>query len=337
MFLFLLILFIWFCLALTKHTKEIGAFSIEQTLPLRGLLALGIVLHHISQRVIQVAPDILGISQFVFIGPPIVAVFFFLSGYGLMKSLQIKGISYLNGFLKKRMLKVALPFVLCSLVYSVVSINILGGHFVNLKVDWPFLPNAWFCVTIIIYYFAFYFIAICSKSKFRQLAIWMWLFTLLYIVCLKFLNFENWWFQSVISINMGMTIALVEYPLRKLLVRYYGLLASVLFLFLCLSSFCVSFGYYCSFPCGWLGLSFLIGFFTYVLLCRYSLPVKRAISFLGKYSYEIYLIQGAIINVVFGKAYTYVYNWWIPMMILALFSIFFFAFILKKVMSIILV
>ena len=127
MYLFLSLLFVWLCFAITKSKKQLGTFSVGETLPLRGLLAVGIVLHHISQRVIQAAPDVTGISQFEYFGAPIVMVFFFMSGYGLMKSLQVKGMAYLDGFFKSRMTKVAFPLVLCSLANSVVNRCILGG------------------------------------------------------------------------------------------------------------------------------------------------------------------------------------------------------------------
>ena len=129
MILLLSLLFIWLCLATFNHKAQLGAFSVEATLPLRGLLAFGIVLHHISLRVTQQFSDMPVMDQFALWGAPIVAVFFFLSGYGLMKSLQVKGPSYLAGFLKKRLSKVALPFTLCSLVYSTAKIVLWGGNF----------------------------------------------------------------------------------------------------------------------------------------------------------------------------------------------------------------
>ena len=57
------------------------------------------------------------------------AVFFFLSGYGLTRSLKCKGEAYLHGFLHKRLSKILIPLVLCSIVYSLVDITILGGNF----------------------------------------------------------------------------------------------------------------------------------------------------------------------------------------------------------------
>ena len=51
----------------------------EATLPLRGVLAMGIVIRHISLRVVDATPDDSWLfSQFQFWGALIVAVFFFL-------------------------------------------------------------------------------------------------------------------------------------------------------------------------------------------------------------------------------------------------------------------
>lgn len=100
----------------------------EVTLPLRGVLAMGIVIHHISLRVVDAIPGGMWIfPQFQFWGAPIVAVFFFLSGYGLMVSLITKGENYLDGFLKKRLLKIVLPLVLCSLGFEATTITLWGG------------------------------------------------------------------------------------------------------------------------------------------------------------------------------------------------------------------
>ena len=336
MYLFLSILFIWLCLAICKGKRLPGDFSVEATLPLRGLLAVGIVFHHISQRVALVVPDVWGVSQFEFWGPPIVAVFFFLSGYGLMKNLQVKGASYLDGFLRKRMTKVFLPLLLCSLVYSVADLGISGGQFADMRVDWPFLPNAWFCVTIAVCYFAFYVITLCTKQRMTRLLVWMWVFTLGYVVCLKALGFRNWWFQSVVSLNMGLSVALFEGRIRKLLAGHFRLLACTLFLVVGILAFGTSRWDVAGFPCGTVLLSAFVGTLIYILSCGYSLPMCGLSRFLGRHSYEIYLVQGAVVSVVFGRAYTYIPDWWLAMMAFTLFSTFALALILKKVISIIL-
>lgn len=122
------VLLIWTVCALGSHTFMGVQFSKQATVPLRGLLATGIVLHHLSLRLVEASPDCPWIwSQFSFWGAPIVAVFFFLSGYGLMVSLITKGQKYLDGFLKKRLLKIVLPLILCSIVFEATSITLWEG------------------------------------------------------------------------------------------------------------------------------------------------------------------------------------------------------------------
>ena len=128
MILLISVLLIWTVCALGSHTFMGVQFSKQATVPLRGLLATGIVLHHLSLRLVEASPDCSWIwSQFSFWGAPIVAVFFFLSGYGLMVSLITKGQKYLDGFLKKRLLKIVLPLVLCSIVFEATSITLWEG------------------------------------------------------------------------------------------------------------------------------------------------------------------------------------------------------------------
>lgn len=123
------VLLIWTVCALDNHTFMGVQFSKQATVPLRGLLAIGIVLHHLSLRLVEASPDCHWIwLQFSFWGAPIVAVFFFLSGYGLMVSLITKGQEYLDGFLKKRLLKIVLPLVLCSIVFEATSITLWGAN-----------------------------------------------------------------------------------------------------------------------------------------------------------------------------------------------------------------
>lgn len=211
-----------------------------------------------------------------------------------------------------------------------------GGQFADMKVDWPFLPNAWFCVTIAVFYFSFYVIALCAKQRMSRLLVWMWVFTLGYVVCLKTLGFRNWWFQSAVSLNIGMTVALFEGRVRKLLAGHFCLLACALFLLVGILTFGGSRGNVAGFPYGSMLLSAFVGTLIYILLCGYSLPMGGMTRFLGRFSYEIYLVQGAVISVVFGRAYTYIPDWWLAMIAFTLFSTFVLALILKKVISIIL-
>lgn len=75
--------------------------STETTKKEKGIAAILILLHHLSQRVKVSGPFvILGYIGFI-----LVAVFFFISGYGLSYGVRYK-YDYLKGFFKRRVLPV---------------------------------------------------------------------------------------------------------------------------------------------------------------------------------------------------------------------------------------
>lgn len=330
------VLLIWTVCALGSHTFMGVQFSKQATVPLRGLLAIGIVLHHLSLRLVEASPDCHWIwLQFSFWGAPIVAVFFFLSGYGLMVSLITKGQEYLDGFLKKRLLKIVLPLVLCSIVFEATSITLWGGQIADFRKDWPFLPNCWFCVTIIIYYFAFYITALLFKSSPIKVAYSMCLFSFVYVFLFKVMDFCNWWYQMVLSINIGMTLAYYETAIRNVLYKYKRIIVLLLFLLTFLSAYWASCSKTDNFPVGMMVLSLVVGLLIYSSLCLRPIKSNRLLTFFGRYSFEIYLIHGAVISVLFGMAYTYIPHWWHVFTILTFLATFFFAWILRKVMKVV--
>ncbi|MCR5764282.1 MAG: acyltransferase [Treponema sp.] len=104
----------------TQFHEDSSSLSVSKSL--RGMAALGVMLHHISQeQTFQQAggngrPGV--ISLFVNIGYLFVALFFFWSGFGLIKSLNAKR-DYLKGFMKKRVIKIlVIPFYVSVLIYA---------------------------------------------------------------------------------------------------------------------------------------------------------------------------------------------------------------------------
>lgn len=113
--------------------------SLEVTKSLRGFSAIGVMLHHISQEsAFQMANGggKLGeLPLFVNAGYYFVAIFFFCSGFGLIKSLNSKP-DYLKGFLKKRVVKtLVIPFY--------VNVILFAGFHLAAKTE--FAPQRWIC------------------------------------------------------------------------------------------------------------------------------------------------------------------------------------------------
>lgn len=139
---------------------------------IKFLSCLMIALHHFSQiRGVEGASNIvyfLFATQGGYLG---VAIFFFLSGYGLMKSEQSKHLT-ISAFLKKRLIKTYLPAVLVSALWA--GYNVIGGDKYDISllkgIFWQFNDEVlWFVRTIIWLYL---FFAIYNNiAKFKLLAL----------------------------------------------------------------------------------------------------------------------------------------------------------------------
>ena len=139
--------------------------SLEVTKSLRGFAAIGVILHHISQETAFQnangwnAPG--EISIFVNYGYKFVAIFFFCSGFGLIKSLYTKP-DYLNGFLKKRVLKaIVIPFYVNVILYF--PFVLLSGeklpvaHWITNFLGLTLMNEyAWYPIVLTLLYLSFY-------------------------------------------------------------------------------------------------------------------------------------------------------------------------------------
>ena len=144
--------------------------SLEVMKSLRGFAAIGVILHHISQEdAFQYANYFKGmqkpgeLSIFVNAGYLFVSIFFFCSGFGLIKSFDSKP-DYLKGFMKKRVLKtLVIPFYVNVIFYAVYYLiakhqmplahwitNFLGLTLMN--------EYAWYPIVAALLYTAFYVI-----------------------------------------------------------------------------------------------------------------------------------------------------------------------------------
>ena len=84
-----------------------NSLSLDAMTSLKGVMAIFVLLHHISQK--QAFLQTNTISFFREIGILFVGVFFFTSGYGLHRSFSTKP-DYLKGFLKRRVLPIVCSY-----------------------------------------------------------------------------------------------------------------------------------------------------------------------------------------------------------------------------------
>lgn len=147
--------------------------SLEAMKSLRGFAAIGVILHHISQESFVHKANVL--TPFYNAGAFFVAIFFFCSGYGLLKSLNAKE-NYLKGFVKNRIVKaIVVPFYVNVIIYGFYYLacgrkmplvqwicNISGVTMMNIY--------AWFPIVLaLLYLFFFLFFKIFKNPKQRPI------------------------------------------------------------------------------------------------------------------------------------------------------------------------
>lgn len=94
-----------------------NVLEFKTSVRIKGLLAVLIVLHHLSIN----TPGTLLFQAFTSIGTMVVAVFFFYSGFGLMES-YLKKPNYLRGFFSKRIVKLLIPHCMALLITYYVTL-----------------------------------------------------------------------------------------------------------------------------------------------------------------------------------------------------------------------
>lgn len=198
----LILLLLAACLYPLQLTRPLGRgirtdyLSVESGRSLRGALSLGILLHHLGQ---QKMGRIL-LPLFSKIGYLLVAVFFFLSGYGLMKQHMAKE-SYRRSFFARRLPAILLPYALATVLYGLLyaalgepwSIRqILRG----LVDGSPMVSASWYILAILFFYCAFG----CLMWLFGRRFAWMIpggaVFLAGYLLLCVKLDYGYWWYNT---------------------------------------------------------------------------------------------------------------------------------------------
>lgn len=201
--------------------------SLKQTKVLQGITALGIALHHMSQK--TCAPwhpmkyMVHGLDPFIPMGYMFVGVFLFCSGLGLYKSLHTKPDYLKKGFFRRRILPVIIAFYLSEFIYT--AIRLLMGEPMDLKTVLWYVSglhmanfNAWYVIVIPFFYLVFWAaFRFCRREGFA--IFWVFAFTLGYTVLGAFIDHQNdwwmrgeWWYNSIILFPVGILFGRFEKP-----------------------------------------------------------------------------------------------------------------------------
>lgn len=271
-----------------KTTPVTGDLNGHTSNQLKGFFILTVVLHHICQRTTEPGAFIV----YKNLGFLAVAVFFYLSGYGLMRTAQ-KNPTYLQGFITKRLARVYIPFVVASAVLSFLApdaqpfsfghyvLDVLGIHL--------FDSTQWFILAILYFYLLFFVsmkAGIAMNNGLYRL-VTLYAGTLGYIVLCKLLHLGIWWYNACLLFPLGITVAIYLNPITRFLQAMpYWIMTGVV----CLAA-------YASYSLSLkevTGTGFLapILFTASVVLLLSRVGIQSALmSFIGTISLEIYILH----------------------------------------------
>ena len=153
MILFALIIATLFLMCLKTPTA--GVFHKEIVTVLKPFLAIGIVMHHLYLQ-----GEVAYLHEFKRWGPLIVGIFFFISGYGLVYSLNRRQ-DYLKFFIKDKILgKLLLPWILAWGMYLALNPILWDGDSIIKRLSQDsgpsLFPNDWFVYALTYCYTAYY-------------------------------------------------------------------------------------------------------------------------------------------------------------------------------------
>ena len=281
------------------NTYNDDFMSVKNCNSYKGLFALIVILHHTSQRVSTgtLPPD------FTRVGYLAVAVFLFLSGYGLQKQ-NLKNSEYSNSFLLKRIPAILIPYITITLIYWIIyallgDIRSFGTLWHNFIVNGdPIVWFSWYVVCVLYFYPVFYILMKIFKNNKAGIVFGGIAFCILYIfICTK-LGFGLWWYQTSFVFVFGIVFSSYEKNILKFIKKYYPLV-----LLLSLTFFIVlakhKWEIYWLIPSlktefllvAILSFLFIVSIFT--LTMKLSIN-NKILDFLGKISFEIYMLQGAL-------------------------------------------
>lgn len=297
-----------------SHQHE-DYLDIESTTGLRGILAITIVLHHMSEKIDSgyVFP------YFQHLGYLVVAVFFFLSGYGLLVSYKKKGKNYLKGFLKKRVLYLLIVYLIVSAIYIVFDIiigkemsvkRVLTGIFFSSD---PIAVNSWYILVQLILYLFFWIVFSLEKPSRKTKILIMTMLVALLAVVYRLVNYYPYWYISNFAFVFGMLWAEKKVWIDKILGKHYIL--CLFFSVLCFALFSAvplmfeHFGYDLEAIRLIFRMLSSVAFSALIIVAlKFIKPTGRLLKFLGGLSLEIYLLHAMVYISLRNRKYLWVEN-----------------------------
>lgn len=311
-----------------RETFHEDFLSLKSTKVLQGAAAVGIILHHLVQEITDYGATWKGpITHLNWMGILFTSLFFFFSGYGLLKSFRTKA-GYLDDFLEKRIPTVLIPLLISNILYF-LYVGLYKGRIIRVTEAVTSLigitllnTNTWFLVEIIIFYLMFYILFKHIKNQDKALAA-MIVFVITVIIVSLLLGHDHseinghwfmgeWWYNSTIVFVFGMLFARFKESIVGFAQKHYiWILPITILLFVgmyVLSENVVqNLGYYCEWE-GYHGykekvitalVQSLTGALFVLMIVLFCMKVRFyniIMAYVGKISLTLYIIHNLLMQ-----------------------------------------
>ena len=294
---FLIVVLLFIIFWKIKFEKDINKeyLSIKTSQDWKGVFALVVILHHLS----QVTVDGVFFWGFGYVGYLAVAVFFFLSGYGLQKK-HIMDSSYSKTFLTKRIRTIVIPYIIITMVYW--GLHSFGGNIYSLKdvlllfvQGKPIVKYSWYVINILFLYLSFYISMKITKKNHKFMILGA---IVSYVIWLCFCinqSFGTWWYNSTQLFVVGIIWAIYE----QRIVAFIKLHFNIVSIFVTVAfAVCFFFGYTINEYLISLIFNLMAAILFTVLVLMLSMKIQignNILDFIGSISFEMYLTHGLFI------------------------------------------
>lgn len=236
-------------------------------------------------------------------GNAIVGGFFFFTGFGLMKQYVHKE-GYDKGFLLKRLPKVLIPYIIMTFVYWVADFIFLGflypvsGIFHAIACGVPIVTYSWYIIHVLAFYVLFFVLMKLCKKHYLLMVLGGVVYYILTAALFVHRGFGMHWYQTSLALPIGMAFAVYEEKIYKFMSKYYYYVAlAVLAVTFVVYEYGLG-GFYKLFPEDYSIHNVCVS--TLMVICIIVVMMKitfdnKVLQFLGKISFEIYLIHGLVI------------------------------------------
>ncbi len=291
-----------------------SALSVSQTSCINGIFVLFIFIRHFCQYIDASMLPYFGGCAFLDkkLGQLIVVPFLFYSGYGVMEQIKKRGETYILAMPRRRILKTWLHFAMAVFLYLLLSMYLQKDYNLNTILlaftGWESLGNSnWYMFAILIMY-------ICTYISFRlfnkQKALLSCIaFSVAYILIVGYFKDGTWWYNTVICFPVGIIISFYKDQINEFLQN-----RTLPVLIVCLLVTFTGFHFRSHFISYEIMSIFFV--FVIILLCTHLKIENRLFLFLGKYSFEIYILQR--LPMIFFKQYLSGYTYMIVCLLLCI-------------------